>query len=185
MPVAAGTRLGPYEILSPLGAGGMGEVFRARDARLGREVAIKVLAAEASESVERRARFEKEARAASALNHPNIVSIYDIGETNGTTYIAMELVDGATLRESLPSEPMAPKKILDVACQIADGLAKAHAAGIVHRDLKPENVMISKDGFVKVLDFGLAKLVESSDQSVSEIATGTTPGMVMGTVGYM
>jgi serine/threonine protein kinase/Tol biopolymer transport system component len=163
----------------------MGEVFRARDARLGREVAIKVLAAEASESVERRARFEKEARAASALNHPNIVSIYDIGETNGTTYIAMELVDGATLRESLPSEPMAPKKILDVACQIADGLAKAHAAGIVHRDLKPENVMISKDGFVKVLDFGLAKLVESSDQSVSEIATGTTPGMVMGTVGYM
>ncbi|HET9793975.1 MAG TPA: WD40 repeat domain-containing serine/threonine protein kinase [Thermoanaerobaculia bacterium] len=185
MPVATGTRLGPYEILAPLGAGGMGEVFRARDTRLGRDVAIKVLSADASENADRRVRFEKEARAASALNHPNIVSIFDIGTADGTTYIAMELVDGATLRESMPGGPVPTKRLLDIACAIADGLAKAHAAGIVHRDLKPENVMISKDGFVKILDFGLAKLVETPDENVSEIPTGTTPGMVMGTVGYM
>ncbi|HET7452230.1 MAG TPA: protein kinase [Thermoanaerobaculia bacterium] len=184
MTVSTGTRLGPYEILAPLGAGGMGEVFRARDPRLGRDVAIKVLAREASESPERRLRFEKEARAASALNHPSIVSIYDIGTAEGTTYIAMELVDGATLRDSLSGATTA-KRLLDIACPIADGLAKAHAAGIVHRDLKPENVMISKDGFVKILDFGLAKLAETEERNVSEIPTGTTPGMVMGTVGYM
>src|SRR5262249_46952699 len=143
--VATGTRLGPYEILAPIGAGGMGEVYRARDTRLGRFVAVKVLTGEAA-SGDRRARFEKEARAASALNHPSIVSIYDVGEDDGTTFIAMELVDGTTLRDALPSEPMPAKKILDVVCQVADGLAKAHGAGIVHRDLKPENVMISKDG---------------------------------------
>ena len=185
MTVHAGARLGPYEIVSPIGAGGMGEVYRARDTRLGRDVAIKVLSTEAAESTDRRSRFEKEARAASALNHPNIVSIYDIGSEGGTFYIAMELVEGATLRDALPGGAMAPKRILDIAVQIADGLAKAHAAGIVHRDLKPENVMISKDGFVKILDFGLAKLVETSPDNVSEIPTGTTPGMVMGTVGYM
>jgi eukaryotic-like serine/threonine-protein kinase len=185
MTVSSGKKLGPYEILLPLGAGGMGEVYRARDTRLGRDVAIKVLSTEAAESADRRARFEKEARAASALNHPNIVSIYDIGSEGGVFFIAMELVDGVTLRDALPGSAMPAKRVLDVACQIADGLAKAHAAGIVHRDLKPENVMISKDGFVKVLDFGLAKLVEASPENVSEIPTGTTPGMVMGTVGYM
>ena len=185
MTLSTGTRLGPYEILAPIGAGGMGEVFRARDTRLGRDVAVKVLTTDAAEREDRRARFEKEARAASALNHPNIVSIYDIGTSGETVYIAMELVDGATLRETLPSGPMPPKKLLDIACQIGDGLAKAHAAGIVHRDLKPENVMLSKDGFVKILDFGLAKLVETADENGSDLPTGTTPGMVMGTVGYM
>ncbi len=185
MTLTTGTRLGPYEILSPIGAGGMGEVYKARDSRLGRDVAIKVLSAEAAERSDRRARFEKEARAASALNHPNIVSIFDIGSENESVYIAMELVDGATLRDSLPADPLPPRKILDIACQITDGLAKAHDAGIVHRDLKPENVMISRDGFVKILDFGLAKLVETAPENVSEVPTGTTPGMIMGTLGYM
>ena len=185
MTLAAGVRLGPYEILSPLGAGGMGEVYRAKDHRLGREVAVKVLSTEAAASPERRARFEKEARSASALNHPNIVSIYDIGQDGETTYIAMELVDGATLRDSLPAAPLPAKKVLDIAVQIADGLAKAHAAGIVHRDLKPENVMMSRDGFVKILDFGLAKLVETAADNLSDLPTGTTPGMIMGTAGYM
>ncbi|HKB71649.1 MAG TPA: protein kinase [Thermoanaerobaculia bacterium] len=188
MSLAAGTKLGPYEILSPLGAGGMGEVYRARDTRLGREVAVKVLAAGTTDSAERTLRFEREARAASALNHPNIVTIHDIGEEKGTTYIAMELVDGTTLREGAAGA-LPPKKILDIAVQIADGLAKAHAAGIVHRDLKPENVMISKDGYVKILDFGLAKLVEAKAGDGSDLPTSaptaTREGMVMGTVGYM
>ncbi|HET9793974.1 MAG TPA: serine/threonine-protein kinase, partial [Thermoanaerobaculia bacterium] len=188
MTLAAGSRLGPYEILSPLGAGGMGEVYRARDSRLGREVAVKVLAAGTTESKERTLRFEREARAASALNHPNIVTIHDIGDEDGTVFIAMEYVDGATLRESLPGGPMPPKKILDIAVQVADGLAKAHAAGIVHRDLKPENVMITKDGFVKVLDFGLAKLVDTGSEGEglpTSAPTATREGMVMGTIGYM
>jgi serine/threonine protein kinase/Tol biopolymer transport system component len=188
MTLAAGTKLGPYEILSPLGAGGMGEVFRARDTRLGRDVAVKVLATGTTESKERTTRFEREARAASALNHPNIVTIHDIGDQDGTTYIAMELVDGMTLRES-SAGALPPKKILDVAVQIADGLAKAHAAGIVHRDLKPENVMVSRDGYVKILDFGLAKLVEAKAGDGADLPTSaptaTREGMVMGTVGYM
>src|SRR6266487_1148362 len=158
MTIAAGSRLGPYEILVPLGAGGMGEVYRARDGRLGREVAVKVLSEEFSSDLDRRKRFEQEARSASALNHANIVTIHDIGTSNSTIYIAMELVDGKTLREVLASGPLAVKRLLDVAYQMADGLAKAHSAGIVHRDLKPENVMVSKDGAVKILDFGLAKL---------------------------
>src|SRR6202171_3167649 len=137
----------------------MGEVYRAPDSRLGRDVAIKVLPAATAADPERRQRFEQEARAASALNHPNILTVYDIGETDGTTYMAMELVDGKTLRELLASgEPVPTKKLLDIAVQTAEGLAKAHSAGIVHRDLKPENLMVSKDGFVKILDFGLAKL---------------------------
>jgi len=171
MPVLSGTRLGPYEILAPLGAGGMGEVFRARDARLGRDVAIKVLSGEAAGDADRRLRFEKEARAASALNHPNIVSIFDIGTSDGTTYIAMELVEGATLRDAMPGTPMPAKRLLDIACATADGLAKAHAAGIVHRDLKPENVMISKDGFVKILDFGLAKLTALATDDQTNLPT--------------
>jgi serine/threonine protein kinase len=189
MTLSAGSRLGPYEILAPLGAGGMGEVYRARDARLGREVALKVLPAELSEDRDRLSRFEQEARSASALNHPNIVTVHDIGRSDSTSYIAMELVDGRTLRELSAPGALPVRRVLAIGCQIADGLAKAHGAGIVHRDLKPENVMVSKDGFVKILDFGLAKLVEPESGSVSVMPTlakpETHPGVVMGTVGYM
>ncbi len=190
MSLSPGSRLGPYEILAPLGAGGMGEVYRARDAKLGRDIAVKVLPAALASDPDRRQRFEQEARSASALNHPNILTIYDIGETNGTTYIAMELIEGKTLRELVASgEPLPTRRLLDLAVQIADGLAKAHSAGIVHRDLKPENVMISKDGFAKILDFGLAKLAEPATHDGSALPTavapGTAPGTVMGTVGYM
>ncbi len=189
MTLSAGTRLGPYEILAPLGAGGMGEVYRARDTRLDRDVAIKVLPAELSSDVERLKRFEKEARSASALNHPNIVTIHDIGSEGGVSYIAMERVEGATLRELLVSGPLVIRKLLPIATQIAEGLAKAHQAGIVHRDLKPENVMVTKDGLVKILDFGLAKLTStmsgSGEGSQLPTMTGTTPGVIVGTVGYM
>jgi eukaryotic-like serine/threonine-protein kinase len=191
MPLSAGTRLGPYEIVSPLGAGGMGEVYRARDTRLGRDVAVKVLLPEVSADDARRRRFEQEARSASALNHPNIVAVYDVGSVDSMTYLAMELVEGRTLRELLVDGALPARKLLDVAVQVADGLAKAHEAGLVHRDLKPENLIVSKDGFVKILDFGLAKLTEmTSSDGVSALATmagapGTIPGTVMGTVGYM
>ena len=189
MTLVAGSRLGPYEILGPLGAGGMGEVYRARDARLGREVALKVLPAELSEDRDRLSRFEQEARSASALNHPNIVTVHDIGRSDSTSWIAMELVDGRTLRELSAVGALPVRRVLAIACQVAEGLAKAHAAGIVHRDLKPENVMVSKDGFVKILDFGLAKLVEPQSGGVSVMPTlarpETHPGVVMGTVGYM
>src|SRR5262245_23322048 len=146
MALAAGARFGPYEILSPLGSGGMGEVYRARDTRLGREVAIKVLPAEFSTSPERLRRFEQEARSASALNHPHIITVYDIGSAGCSSYIAMELVDGKSLREMLLSGPVPLRKAVGIAAQFADGLAKAHDAGLVHRDLKPENLMISQDG---------------------------------------
>ena len=171
MPLTAGTRLGPYEILAPLGAGGMGEVYRARDAKLHRVVALKVLPAELSRDSERLARFEKEARTASGLNHPNIVTIYEIGSANGTSFIAMELVDGRTLRELVDAGPLNLKKLLAVAAQAADGLAKAHAAGIVHRDFKPENLMVTRDGFVKILDFGLAKLVPIGLSGLDAVAS--------------
>ncbi len=167
----------------------MGEVYRARDRRLGREVAIKVLPAEVADDASRLKRFEKEARAASALNHPNIVTIYDIGSVESVSYIAMEKVDGKTLREVLFSGPLPVKRLLQVAAQIADGLARAHEAGIVHRDLKPENVMVTKDGLVKILDFGLAKLTQTSsggdEGSQLPTETGTSPGIIVGTVGYM
>jgi len=189
MSLESGTRLGPYEILSRLGAGGMGEVYRARDARLGRDVAAKVLPPEASRSPERLARFEAEARSASALNHPNIVTIYDIGECEGISYIAMELVEGRTLRSVLTEGPLPARKLLAIASQVADGLAKAHGAGIVHRDLKPENVMVTAEGFAKILDFGLAKLAQpasiGSEQAVQTMSPVTAPGLVMGTVAYM
>ncbi len=190
MTLSAGTKLGPYEILAPLGAGGMGEVYRARDAKLGREIAVKVLPELVAADADRRRRFEQEARSASALNHPNILTIYDIAESNGTVYIAMELVEGKTLRELVASgEPVPMKKLLDVAVQTAEGLAKAHSAGIVHRDLKPENLMVSRDGFVKILDFGLAKLVEPVTDDASVLPTAapspTQPGTVLGTAGYM
>src|SRR5262245_50193021 len=156
MSLAAGSRLGPYEVLAPLGAGGMGEVYRARDTRLGREVAIKVLPPALSSDPERLRRFEREARAASSLNHPNIVTIYDIGSEGGVSYIAMELVRGEPLRAELYGGALAVRRLLQIGTQIAEGLAKAHAAGIVHRDLKPENVMLTEAGHVEILDFGLA-----------------------------
>jgi Tol biopolymer transport system component len=188
MRITSGTRLGPYEILSPLGAGGMGEVYRARDTRLSREVAIKVLPAEMASDGERLKRFEKEARAASSLNHPSIVTIYEIGQEGPVSYIAMELVEGKTLREFLLSGPMPIKKLLQIGTQVADGLARAHEAGIVHRDLKPENVMVTKDGLAKILDFGVAKLSAGSgsgDETSLPTQTETMPGVVMGTAGYM
>jgi eukaryotic-like serine/threonine-protein kinase len=189
MTLPAGTRLGAYEVVEPLGAGGMGEVYRAKDARLGREAAIKVLPAELAGDPERRARFEREARSASALNHPNILTVYDIGSFDGGAYIATEFVDGRTLRELLASGPLTARKLLPIASQVAEGLAKAHAAGIVHRDLKPENVMVNRDGFAKILDFGLAKLATPVEDGGSQLATlagpGTRPGVVLGTVGYM
>jgi serine/threonine protein kinase len=187
MTLSAGTRLGPFEVLAPLGAGGMGEVYRARDSRLGRDVAVKVLSAEFAADADRRKRFEQEARSASALNHSNIVTIYDIGSDESTIYIAMELIDGKTLREVLHAGALPTKRLLDLTFQMADGLAKAHAAGIVHRDLKPENVMVTKDGAVKILDFGLAKLLKPQPEETSNLPTAqaTQAGTVLGTVGYM
>jgi Tol biopolymer transport system component/predicted Ser/Thr protein kinase len=175
MGLEAGTRLGPYEIVAPLGAGGMGEVYRARDSRLGRDVALKILP-----DPSYRARFEQEARAIAALNHPNILSVFDVGEN----YFVSELVEGDSLR-NLPQMPL--RKAVEIAAQIADGLAAAHAAGIVHRDLKPENVMVTRDGRVKILDFGLAKIEEPpvSDPDATQLMHKTQPGVVMGTVGYM
>ena len=189
MPLSSGDRLGPYEVLSPLGAGGMGEVYRARDGRLGRDVALKVLPSGVASEPERLARFEQEARAASALNHPNIVTIYEIGRADGVSYIAMELVDGQTAGGLIAGGPMPARRVLHFASQAAEGLAKAHTAGIVHRDLKPENLMLSRDGFVKILDFGLAKLATPSSDSVTGAATAgaaqTGAGVVLGTISYM
>src|SRR5437588_5592582 len=167
----------------------MGEVYRATQSSLGRPVAVKVLTAQFAADPERLRRFEQEARAASALNHPNIISIYDVGREGATAFIAMEFVDGKTLRSLLDQGALPIKRALNIAAQVAEGLAKAHAAGIVHRDLKPENVMVTRDGFVKILDFGLAKLAPSpaavSEATVSNAVPGTNPGMVMGTAGYM
>jgi len=187
MPLAAGQKLGPYEISAPLGAGGMGEVYRAKDTRLGREVAIKILPAEFSSNQNRMERFEQEARAASALNHPNIITVHDVGVQNGNSYIAMELVDGKSLREMLQAGSLPIKRAVSLAAQVADGLAKAHEAGIVHRDLKPENIMISKDGFAKILDFGLAKSMMAAPAEASVLSTlaKTGEGTILGTVGYM
>ena len=188
MAVTAGSRLGSYEVLSPLGAGGMGEVWRARDTRLGREVAIKLLPEALASDRDRLSRFEQEARSASALNHPNIITIYEIGKADSVYYISMELVQGRTLRDLLGEGPLPAKRVLALAGQITDALAKAHEAGIVHRDLKPENLMVTRDGLVKILDFGLAKLVGPAGVEVSQLETAaepTRPGVVMGTVGYM
>ncbi len=190
MTLPIGSKLGSYEIVSSLGAGGMGEVYRARDDRLGRDVALKVLPAEVASDVGRLRRFEKEARSASLLNHPHIVTVYEIGESAGRAFIAMELVEGRTMREILADGPLPTRKALAIATQLADGLAKAHGAGIVHRDLKPENVMVTRDGFAKILDFGLAKLTQPEADSgagteMRTVSEGTEPGMVVGTVSYM
>ena len=189
MTISVGTRLGPYEILSPLGQGGMGEVYRAEDPKLGRDVAIKVLPEAVASDQERLSRFEQEARSASALNHPNIVTIYEIGTAGSLSYISMELVQGRTLRELIAEGPLPAKRLLSLSAQIAEALACAHEVGIVHRDLKPENLMVTREGFVKVLDFGLAKLALPASGGVSAMPTlarpETHPGVVLGTVGYM
>ena len=184
MTLQAGTTVGPYQVVAPIGAGGMGEVYRARDRKLDREVALKVLSAELSTSAEHLRRFEQEARAASALNHPNIIAIYDVGRIDSVSYIAMELVDGHDLRSMTAEAPIPLKRVLRIACKVADGLAAAHEKGIVHRDLKPENVIVSNEGFVKIVDFGLAKLVPPFSQT-DTTRPHTSPGSVFGTVGYM
>ena len=188
MALAIGSRLGPYEILSPVGAGGMGEVYRAKDSRLGREVAVKVLPDEVAKDSDRRRRLEKEARAASSLNHPSIITIHDIGVEGDVPYVVFELLDGETLRSRLAPGPVPAPKAIAWAIEIARGLAAAHEKGIVHRDLKPENVFILRDGRLKILDFGLARVVEPSPSgtvTTSPTVSGTAPGVVFGTVGYM
>ncbi|HEX3130729.1 MAG TPA: protein kinase [Thermoanaerobaculia bacterium] len=186
--LVAGTRLGPYEILAPLGAGGMGEVYRAKDPRLGRQVAIKILSPELASDPERLQRFEQEARAASALSHPHILAVFDFRSESGTSYLVTELLEGETLRARLAGGALPVRKAVDIAIQTARGLAAAHEQGIVHRDLKPENLFLTRDGQVKILDFGLAKLPLPDSASRLAAATtvpGTEPGVVMGTVGYM
>src|SRR5256714_3084836 len=196
MTIAAGTHLGRYEIRSKIGAGGMGEVYLAEDTRLHRKVALKILPAELAANKDRMRRFEQEAQAAAALNHPNIAHIYEIGECGAVNFIAMEFVDGYTLREKIHGARADLKKLLRFLQHAAEGLAKAHAAGIVHRDLKPDNIMITRDGHAKILDFGLVKLIEQSKPptvSAEELSAMPTafmpqhslPGMVIGTIGYM
>src|SRR6516225_4665557 len=182
-----GAKLGPYLIQSLIGTGGMGEVYRAFDTRLNREVAIKVLPECWSRDPERLHRFELEAQATAALNHPNIVSIHHVGQHDGSPYIVTELLPGETLRERLRRGPIPPRKAIEYAVQIANGLAAAHDRGIVHRDLKPENLFVTNDGRIKILDFGLARLGPSKQASGEEatVTQRTDPGMVLGTVGYM
>jgi Tol biopolymer transport system component/predicted Ser/Thr protein kinase len=189
MSLAAGSRLGPYEILAPLGAGGMGEVYKARDDRLKRDVAVKVLPASYSQDADRLRRFEQEAHAAGALNHPNITAVYDVGHDGGVPYVVSELLEGESLRTVLSGGKLPQRRAIDYALQIAHGLAAAHEKGIVHRDLKPENLFVTNDGRVKILDFGLAKLTQpDSISTATNLPTetkGTEPGMVLGTLGYM
>src|SRR5262249_17642349 len=193
MTLASGTKLGRYEIRSKIGEGGMGEVYLGEDTKLGRKVALKFLPAELASNQDRMRRFTQEAKAAAALNHPNIAHIYEIGEHDSVNFIAMEFVDGQTLRDQIHKERTELRKLLRFLQHTAEGLARAHAAGIVHRDLKPDNVMITRDGHAKILDFGLAKLIEPPavpSNGSSEVATAvlpqhSSPGTVMGTVGYM
>ncbi|MEA2464128.1 MAG: hypothetical protein QOJ98_1875, partial [Acidobacteriota bacterium] len=190
MSIHKGASLGPYEILAQIGAGGMGEVWRARDKRIGRDVAVKVLPESFTEGDEQLWRFEQEARAAGGLNHPGLVTIFDVGTTNGSPYIVMELLEGETLRDTIDKAALAPlqlRKVLDYATQIASALAVAHEKGIIHRDLKPENLFLTTEGRVKILDFGLAKLAaESAEAGVTgKAARRTSAGIVVGTPGYM
>lgn len=185
MALTTGTRLGPYEIAAKIGEGGMGEVYRARDTRLNRDVAVKVLPASFADDADRRARFEREALAVAALSHPNIVAIFDIGAHDGQVYVVMELLTGATLRERLQGGALAVRKAVDIAVQIARGLGAAHGKGIVHRDLKPENVFLLDDGQVKILDFGLARQFGGDDNNDATRTAATNPGTVLGTLGYM
>ena len=189
MTLSAGTHLGRYEIRSQVGAGGMGEVYLARDLEIGRDVAVKVLPSMFSADQDRLKRFQQEACAAGALNHPNILSIYDIGKNEGSPYVVSELLEGETLRKRIGGAPLAQRRAIDYALQIANGLAAAHEKGIIHRDLKPDNIFITNDGRVKILDFGLAKLTQlDGNQAQTDVPTrrvDTDPGVVMGTVGYM
>lgn len=189
MPLDLNTKLGPYEVIAPVGAGGMGEVYRARDARLNREVAIKMLPDAVVRDPERLRRFETEARTAGMLNHPNLLSVFDIGEFNGAPYIVTELLQGETLRDKLRQGPLPLRAAIDYGIQIAHGLAAAHEQGVVHRDLKPENIFICRDDRVKILDFGLAKLVHGesalSGATAATMPAKTEPGVVLGTLGYM
>src|SRR5580700_10316850 len=188
MALTSGTKLGPYEIVAPLGAGGMGEVYRARDLRLGRDVALKILPESFARDADRLRRFEQEARAVAALNHPNILAVFDIGEQNGSPFIVSELLEGESLRAALDRGVMPQRKTLEYGVQIAHGLAAAHEKGIVHRDLKPENIFITKDGRIKILDFGLAKLAHTGNaqqDGVTLTSAHTAVGVVMGTASYM
>jgi hypothetical protein len=189
MTLQAGTKIGPYEILAPIGAGGMGEVYRARDPRLSREVAIKVLPVSFSADPDRLRRFEQEARAAGILNHPNITAFHDIGTQEGAPYVVQELLEGETLRSELAGGRLPPRRAIDYSLQIVKGLAAAHEKGIVHRDLKPENIFVTNDGRVKILDFGLAKLTRTEERpeatNLPTATPGTEPGLVLGTIGYM
>jgi uncharacterized RDD family membrane protein YckC len=193
MPLSLGTRMGPYKILAPIGAGGMGEVFLAADTRLYRNVAIKVLPREQVADPERKRRFMQEARAASALNHPNIVTLYDISSESGTDYLVMEYVPGKSLDKRIPSRGLPVREVISLAQQIASALVAAHAAEIVHRDLKPANVMIADSGFVKVLDFGLAKVpvpktvapAGEETETILNVPDLTLPGSILGSVNYM
>ncbi len=188
MALRAGERLGPYEILGAVGAGGMGEVYRARDPRLGRTVAIKVLPASVSSDPARRHRFEHEARATGLLNHPNILAVHDVGDHEGAPYLVAELLEGETLRERLQAGTVPVRKAVDYALQVARGLAAAHDKGVIHRDLKPENLFVTKDGIVKILDFGLARQAvvgTEEDTHSPTLARETGPGVVLGTVAYM
>jgi Tol biopolymer transport system component len=188
MAISSGTKLGPYEIVSPLGAGGMGEVYRATDTRLGRDVAIKVLPTSLNSDGDRLRRFEQEAKTVAALNHPNILGLHDIGTYQDAPFLVSELLEGETLRQKIEEGPIPTRRAIEYALGIAQGLAAAHAKGIVHRDLKPENVFITRDGRVKILDFGLAKLVReehSLETAITLTSPTTMPGVIMGTIGYM
>src|SRR5882762_8565828 len=194
--LSPGASLSHYRIVSKIGAGGMGEVYLAHDTKLDRKIALKILPADLAANHDRMRRFTQEAKSAAALNHPNIATIHEIGESDGVNFIAMEFIDGVTLREKIHQERTELRKLLRFLQHTAEGLAKAHAAGIVHRDLKPDNIMITRDGHAKILDFGLAKLVEpqlidaGAGENLGDAATAimqqhSTPGVIMGTVGYM
>jgi eukaryotic-like serine/threonine-protein kinase len=185
MALTSGAKIGPYEIQSPLGAGGMGEVYRARDTRLDRSVAIKILPEAFLSDADRLQRFQQEARILSSLNHPNLLAIFDVGSQNGSHYLVSELLEGKTLRERLSEGPLSLRKAVEYGVQMANGLAAAHEKGIVHRDLKPDNVFITKDGRVKILDFGLAKPSPKADVNTAAVTVATLPGVVLGTAGYM
>ncbi|HEY3359984.1 MAG TPA: protein kinase [Polyangia bacterium] len=185
MTLAPGTRIGPYEITAQLGAGGMGEVYEAQDARLGRRVAVKVLLESGRHDPERQRRFEAEARAVSALSHPNVVAVFDVGEHEGAPYLVSELLEGASLRDRLEGKPLPVRRAVDYAHQIAAGLAAAHDKGIIHRDLKPENVFVTRDGRLKILDFGIAKTIAGDVAGDGGTLPATAPGVVFGTAGYM
>ena len=187
MSLTSGTKLGPYEIQSPLGAGGMGEVYRARDTRLERTVAIKILPESLSSDRERLERFQEEARILSTLNHPNLMAIYDVGSQDGLHFLVSEFFEGHTLRERLAAGPLPQRKAIEYGLQIAKGLAAAHEKGIVHRDLKPENIFVLRDERVKILDFGLAKQTATAAAADGTMTSAdrTLPGTVLGTAGYM